>query len=60
MSDSPDLERARQLAREVIELCDRIGRPLAATYMSMGLDKLNEPSEAPRIREPRRPWGRLN
>lgn len=58
MTEFSDLERARSLARASMEICDRIGQPLAATYLSMAIDQLVDPRrEALRAAEPIRPWG---
>jgi len=56
--EAGDFTRAQALAAEAIALCERLGHPVAAAHIQLGLDLLK--GEAPagaRLREERSPWG---
>ena len=60
MSNSSDVEAAKQLAAQLLELCDRMGNRLAGNHIQYGIDRLTERTAGNRLREDRQPWGDLN
>jgi len=58
MNDGQDLRQAKELAAAAIELCDRLGHPIAAAHIQLGLDMMEiEPPSRLNLREVRSPWG---
>lgn len=50
-ADIEKLIRVRQLAAEIIGLCEQLGHPLAANYVHMGLTLLEERVEPMHVRD---------
>lgn len=55
MTKDHNLERARALVREAIDIFDDHGEAIPASYLQLAIDRLSVP--AARVEEPRRDWG---